>query len=133
MVDDEPDAVDVLATVLRLAGAHVIPALSAEEALAQIAAEGPDLVISDPAMPDEDGFALIRAVRRLAPDAGGRTPVIALTAHARTEDRFAALAAGFDMHLAKPIESRELVLLATNLLRRSQPSSKPAPRSAAVV
>jgi PAS domain S-box-containing protein len=121
VVDDEPDAVEMLATALRQAGADVVPALSAEEALIQFDREPPiELLISDLEMPIQNGYELIRTVRQRPADRGGRTPAIALTAHARIEDRLEAIAAGFDMHLAKPIETRELVLLSSNLLRRSR-------------
>jgi hypothetical protein len=67
----------------------------------------PDVLVSDIGMPDEDGYALIHKVRGLDPERGGAVPAIALTANARAEDRFHALEAGFQMHLAKPIDPGE--------------------------
>ena len=68
-----------------------------------------DVLVTDIAMPDEDGYALIRAVRALPPEAGGSVPAVAVTAYARDEDRARSLAAGFQAHLAKPVESHELI------------------------
>jgi CheY-like chemotaxis protein len=70
-------------------------------------------------MPKEDGYELIRRVRELPPLAGGKTPAIALTAYARTEDRLRALRAGFEMHVSKPVELTELVVVIANLVRRA--------------
>jgi CheY-like chemotaxis protein len=70
-------------------------------------------------MPDEDGYALIRCVRQLAPEDGGNTPSVALTAYAREEDRNRALAAGFQIHLAKPVEPAELVSAVARLANGS--------------
>jgi CheY-like chemotaxis protein len=69
-------------------------------------------------MPGEDGYELIRRVRELPPEAGGRTPAVALTAYARTEDRLRAMRAGFEMHVSKPVELTELVVVIANLNRR---------------
>ena len=70
-------------------------------------------------MPGEDGYALIRQLRALGPDEGGRTPAIALTAYARAEDRVKAIVAGFDMHVAKPVEPAEVVAMVASLDRRA--------------
>ena len=78
-------------------------------------AERPDVLISDIGMPGQDGYALIRQVRALSPEDGGRTPAIALTAYARAEDRVKAVVAGFQHHLSKPIEPMELVVLVASL------------------
>src|SRR5678810_302615 len=91
------------------AGAAVATAASAHEALQLLGRHRPDVLVSDIAMPDEDGYALIRCVRQLAPEDGGATPSVALTAYAREEDRARALSAGYDAHLAKPVEPAELV------------------------
>jgi hypothetical protein len=71
----------------------------------------PDVLVSDIGMPEQDGYALIRQVRALAPEHGGRTPAVALTAYSRVDDQLQALAAGFQMHVAKPIDPRELIAL----------------------
>jgi len=109
VVDDEADARDLISELLRRAGADVATAASAHEALQSLGRQRPDVLVSDIAMPDEDGYALIRCVRQLAPEDGGTLPSVALTAYAREEDRARALAAGFQAHLAKPVEPAELV------------------------
>jgi signal transduction histidine kinase/ActR/RegA family two-component response regulator len=108
-VDDEPDARDLLSLVLAQGGAEVRAAGSAEEALATLEGWRPDVVVSDIAMPGEDGYGLIRRLRARAPEEGGRIPAVALTAYARAEDRARALAAGFQVHAPKPIDPEELV------------------------
>jgi CheY-like chemotaxis protein len=75
----------------------------------------PEVIVSDIAMPEVDGYAFIRRVRALAPEAGGRTPAVALTALARPKDRVRALSAGFQTHLPKPVDPSELVLAVANL------------------
>jgi CheY-like chemotaxis protein len=109
VVDDEPDTRLLLATIIESCGAIVKSADSAGEAFVLMKEFKPDLVISDIAMPIEDGYSLIRRVRELAPDRGGKIPAIALTAYAREEDRVLALNAGFQMHLSKPVEPDELL------------------------
>jgi PAS domain S-box-containing protein len=109
-VDDEPDGVAVVRRLLIECGAIVRTANSAAEALALIKAEAPAVLISDIGMPGEDGYALIRQVRALPPDSGGRVYALALTAYARAADRVRALEAGFQMHLAKPVEPAELIV-----------------------
>ncbi len=104
IVDDEPDARELMESILRNAGALVRSASSVREALAEMRRDPVDVIVSDIAMPGEDGYALIRQVRALAPESGGSTPVIALTAYARAEDRKKALTAGFTMHMSKPVE-----------------------------
>jgi CheY-like chemotaxis protein len=82
---------------------------SAQQALEMIARERPDVLVSDIGMPDFDGYHLIERVRSLAPEQGGSLPAVAITSFARTEDRARALTAGYDDHLAKPIEPWQLV------------------------
>jgi signal transduction histidine kinase/ActR/RegA family two-component response regulator len=122
VIDDAPDALEVLAVILRRAKADVTTAPSAHEGRRALQEIKPDLVISDIAMPDEDGYEFIRSLRSLPPDRGGVTPAIALTAYARDEDRTRALAAGFQAHMSKPVEPDELV----NLVARVA-GSFPAP------
>jgi PAS domain S-box-containing protein len=117
-VDDEPDARDLLVAVLESCGAVVTTAGSVPEALAAFAKHRPDMVLSDVGMPDADGYALISALRALPDEAGGRTPVVALTAYARPEDRKRALRAGFNMHIAKPIDPAELLDVVASLARQ---------------
>jgi signal transduction histidine kinase len=109
VVDDEPHAREMMATILSARGARVTAAGSAREALAAIASEVPDVIISDIAMPGEDGYSLMRAIRSLDPDRGGQIPAIAVTAYASARDSLAALTAGFQRHLPKPVDPAELV------------------------
>ena len=110
VVDDEADARDLLAIRLQQYGADVITAPSAEAAIEALTAQEPrpDLIVSDIAMPGEDGYSLIRRVRAMEPEQGGRIPAIALTAYSRTKDRVQALAAGFQIHMPKPVNAAEL-------------------------
>ncbi|MDB5214779.1 MAG: Two-component hybrid sensor and regulator [Myxococcaceae bacterium] len=110
IVDDDADARDLLATVLTQRSARVFAADCAAEAFDLLARERPDLLISDIAMPEEDGYTLIGRVRALSADDGGRTPAIAVTAYAGRADRKRALDAGFDAHFAKPIDIDALVV-----------------------
>jgi signal transduction histidine kinase/DNA-binding response OmpR family regulator len=109
VVDDEPDARELLVSMLSHCKASVLAASSAKEALAMLHSERPDLLVSDIGMPEVDGYELIREVRALPADAGALTPAIALTAYARAEDRTKALLSGFNMHVSKPIEPAELL------------------------
>ena len=115
VVDDDPDARELIGSVL--AGVAALPSIagSASEALALVAERSFDLIISDIGMPDRDGYQLMRAIRALPPERGGRTPAIAVTAFARSEDRTRALLAGYQVHLAKPIEPHELVVTVASL------------------
>jgi CheY-like chemotaxis protein len=108
VVDDEPDARELMKRLLAEWGAQVATADSAEAALALIESRTPDVVVSDIGMPVVDGYEFLRRVRRL-PGAGARIPAIALTAFARSEDRTRALRAGYIAHVAKPIEPSELL------------------------
>jgi len=116
LVDDDDDARDILAIALEECGADVCPASSADDALAKIAARKPDAMVCDIGMPVTDGYMLMRAVRALPVVAGGTVPAIAVTGFARTEDASRALEAGFQQHLAKPVELQELVEAVTKLL-----------------
>src|SRR5690606_34713352 len=107
LVEDEPDAREALTSLLRLHGAEVISAGSVSEALAEARRHAPDLLLSDIAMPDRDGYELLRELRSLPRFA--RLPAAALTAFAGSADRQRALAAGFQIHLAKPVEPDHLL------------------------
>jgi signal transduction histidine kinase/CheY-like chemotaxis protein len=115
VVDDERDARELLCEVLTSCGARVATASTAGEAVELLERLRPDMLISDIGMPGEDGYALISAVRALAPERGGRTPAVALTAYTRFEDRTRALAAGFNMHVPKPFEPTKLVRTLSSL------------------
>ncbi len=117
VVDDEEDARFLVRAVLEACGCRVSLATSAEAALEAIQAEPPDVLVSDIAMPREDGYDLIRKVRSLPPERGGNVPAAAITAYARAEDRRRALDAGYSMHIPKPIEPAELVAVVASLLR----------------
>jgi CheY-like chemotaxis protein len=92
--------------------------ITSEQASHVFAHELPDVLISDIGMPDEDGYELIRRLRELPADRGGRTPAIALTGYAGRKDRERALDAGYQLHVAKPIEQAELIAAIASLLRR---------------
>ena len=114
VVDDEPDTVAVLVELLKHCGAKVSTAYSAAEAFEAVRKTMPQLLVSDLAMPVEDGFSLIKKIRALT---GGRdVRALALSAHAGDEDRIAALDAGFDDFLSKPVDLRHLVQVLRNLL-----------------
>ena len=115
VIDDEPDARELIERVLRQCGAVVSTAGDADVGLAMLAAQRPDVIISDIGMPEKDGYQFIREVRGLAPAAGGKTPAIALTAFARSEDRTRAMIAGYQVHISKPIEPHELVATVASL------------------
>ena len=120
IVDDDADIRDLLTYTLEVCGAEVMAAVSADEAISALTASSTpmDILISDIGMPDEDGYALLRRVRALEPENGGKIPAIALTAYARTQDRRAALLAGFQSHVAKPVEPAELIAVIANLAGR---------------
>ena len=117
VVDDEPDARDLVRTVLENQGARVTTAGSADEALAVLQATMPDLLISDIGMPGIDGHQLIRSIRSTEPQ-GRRLPALALTAFARADDRKRAMLAGYQSHLAKPFDIGEFILVVAGLLDR---------------
>jgi PAS domain S-box-containing protein len=118
VVDDEDDARQVIAFVLRKYGADVETAASASEALAALKDRSPDVLLSDIGMPGEDGYSLIGKLREMPADRGGRVPAAALTAFARVEDRERSLRAGFQAHLAKPVDPAELATLVGRLAGR---------------
>jgi PAS domain S-box-containing protein len=117
VIDDDADTREVLAYALRGFGVEVTVAASATEALAVLAAEPSTLVVSDLSMPAEDGYTLIRRLREIDAAAGRRRPAVALTAHARLDDRRRALEAGFDAYLVKPVEPKDLVAVVARLAR----------------
>jgi PAS domain S-box-containing protein len=121
LVDDEADARELVAVLLRRCGAVVTEVSSAGEALAVIERADPDVVVSDLAMPSVDGYELIHRIRAL-PHAG-RVPAIALTAHASADARVKAFQAGFDTYVAKPVEAAELVAVVVRLARRAGPAA----------
>jgi len=115
VVDDEPDARELLRSVLEQRKATVSTASSADEAYDLFLSVRPDVLISDIGMPGTDGYALMHRIRALPPEQGGRTPAVALTAFTRMEDRTRALLAGYNLHIPKPVEPAELVVVVANL------------------
>ena len=115
VVDDEPDARGLIKRLLDDCEAAVQTAGSAAQAIELIQSQPPDVLVSDIGMPGEDGYTLIRRVRALGAERGGRVPALALTAYARSEDRMRAIAAGYQMHVAKPVEPAELVMMVASL------------------
>src|SRR5215510_2077633 len=118
IVDDEAETRDLLMAMLTRRGAQVNACASAAEALEEIDRWRPSLLVSDIGMPDEDGYTLIGKLRALGPERGGGIPAVALTAYARSEDRMRALASGFQVHVPKPIEAGELVVVIASLAGR---------------
>jgi CheY-like chemotaxis protein len=118
VVDDERDTRELLKVVLGHCGADVTTVASVQEALEAIKTMRPEILISDIGMAGEDGYDLIRKVRALPAEQGGKVPAIALTAYARAEDRLRALRAGYQMHVPKPVELTELVAVVASLIKR---------------
>jgi signal transduction histidine kinase/CheY-like chemotaxis protein len=119
VVEDHEDTREFIATVLEHYGAEVRTAASSETALAAFEREAPQVLISDIAMPGEHGYSLIQTVRARSSGQGGRIPAIALTAYVRAEDRERALAAGYNKHLSKPIDSIDLTTAVAELVQRA--------------
>lgn len=118
VVDDEEDSRAVISAILEDAGARVLTVPSAVDALASFAGGPPDLLVSDIGMPGQDGYWLAERVRELPASRGGAVPAIALTAYARPADRDRALAAGYQEHVAKPVDPAELVRVVASVARR---------------
>ena len=119
VLDDEEDSRQIISTVIERTGAEVKTCESAREALQLLQQWHPDVLMSDIAMPEEDGFSFINKVRSLSMEQGGGTPAAAFTAYAREEDRKAVLDAGFQMHIPKPISSSQLVAMIASLTGRA--------------
>ncbi|MEN3330759.1 MAG: hypothetical protein V7641_124 [Blastocatellia bacterium] len=115
VVDDEPDTRDMLRTMIGQFGAQVKACASSQDALQVFHEWPPDVIVSDIEMPGEDGYQLMRQIRALGLERGGKTPAVALTAYARTEDRTRAFAAGYQMHIAKPADPIELAAAIASL------------------
>lgn len=115
VVDDDPDARELMRHVLGDCGAEVLVASDADSALTTLREERPAVLVSDIGMPGSDGYDLIRSVRALPAEQGGRTPALALTAFARPDDRRHAIAVGYQIHLAKPADPAELITVVGSL------------------
>jgi PAS domain S-box-containing protein len=121
VVEDDPDTQELLKTLLERHGATVTTVGSGGDALSEIACSKPDVIISDIGMAGENGYDLIRKIRSMDPAAGGRIPAIALTAYAGAADRRRALLAGFQTHLAKPVEPDDLLAVIQSLTFKQEP------------
>jgi PAS domain S-box-containing protein len=118
VVDDDPDTRAMLKVMLEQFGAEVEVSASSTEALDRLGPWQPNVLVSDIEMPGENGYEMIRKIRALEPERGGAIAAVALTAYARAEDRMRSLAAGYQMHLAKPVEPVELAIVIGNLAGR---------------
>ena len=119
VVDDDQDALELVKRVLENCNATVTICESGADCITTLSTLRPSVLITDIGMPQMDGYSLIKAVRALPPEAGGATPALALTAHARSEDRRRAMLSGFDIHVARPVEPSELLAVVARLARRS--------------
>ncbi|MBE9170613.1 PAS domain-containing protein [Pleurocapsales cyanobacterium LEGE 06147] len=122
VVDDDTDTRDFVAFLLEQAGASVITATSAREALTALTKSQPDVLVSDIGMPEMNGYMLLRQIRALPPQQGGQIPAIALTAYAGEFDRRQALSVGFQKHVSKPVEPERLVRAIVTILRQTASS-----------
>jgi signal transduction histidine kinase/CheY-like chemotaxis protein len=128
VVDDERDARELVGAILTRYGADVVVASSAEEGMRALLKQLPQVVVTDIEMPQEDGYAFVRSIRALPPEAGGRLPAVALTAYAGVADRMKVLAAGFNMHVAKPVQPAELGMIVASLAGHAVPQPQAAER-----
>ena len=119
IVDDDPEARDLIGTVLRYCGALVSAAASAVEGLETLHRVLPDIVVCDIAMPNQDGYWFVRALRERPTEAGGALPVIAITAHGATHGPDRTLPAGFQAHLRKPVDPWELCRVVAAMTRKT--------------
>jgi two-component system, chemotaxis family, CheB/CheR fusion protein len=117
VVDDDVDILDLMRFILEKVGAAVTLVNSAQAAIAALRSSPGkyDVLLADIGMPEEDGFALIHQVRTLDQELGGQIPAAAITAYANDQERQLALNAGFQRHLAKPVDSNQLIWLVANL------------------
>jgi signal transduction histidine kinase len=118
VVDNDPGARELISGMLEGFGAQVSVAENGHAALTLLLAQRPDVLVADLGMPDMDGYALIAQVRALDPDFGGQTPAVAVTAYASPQDRLRALQAGYQNHVAKPVEAEELAIVIASLAGR---------------
>jgi CheY-like chemotaxis protein len=121
VVDDDVDTRELIEWVLKRVGAEVTSVGSAREALDVLEREKPHILVSDIAMPEEDGYTLLKKIRALPPERGGRTPAVALTAHSLVQDRLQSLRAGFQSHVPKPVVPEELVEVLASIIHLRRP------------
>jgi len=125
LVDDDRDTLQILTVLLREQQANVEAAVSVAEALEVLQWYQPDVIVSDLAMPDADGYELIQKIRIKESLGEKQTPAVALTAYVRVEDRARALSAGFNMFVPKPVEPNELINAIANLVEPLAATSEP--------
>jgi CheY-like chemotaxis protein len=118
VVEDDRDARELLTAILHRCGAQTTVAASAAEGINAFEANRPDVIVSDIEMPEEDGYSLIRRIRARGAADGGTVPAAALTAYASAADRMKVLGAGFDIHMAKPVQPAELAMVVASLSGR---------------
>jgi CheY-like chemotaxis protein len=118
LVEDDDDSRKLLGTMLKRVGARVTSTKSVAEAMKSLGSELPDVLISDIGMPEEDGYELIRSVRALPVEQGGQVPAMALTGYASRRDKERALAAGYQIHVAKPVEQNDVIAAIASLIGR---------------
>ena len=125
-MEDDQDSRELIAMFLSRCGADVQAVGSSPEAFTSLASRLPDVLISDIAMPGESGYDLIERLRSLPEENGGGTPAIALTAYAGSEDVSRAIRAGFDVHMAKPVEMRDLIRTLRDLIDGARKGMSPS-------
>jgi CheY-like chemotaxis protein len=120
LIDDEGETRVLLRAVLEQCNAEVRDAATVDEGLEIVAAWGPSIIVSDIGMPGADGYDFVRRLRAMELERGAWTPAVALTAYARAEDRVKALSAGYQVHVAKPINPLEFALVIAGQLARQR-------------
>lgn len=120
LVDDEPDTREMLNYVFLTCGGKPYGAASVDEAIEALKKEKFDVLVSDIGMPERDGYDLIKHIRALPAENGGKIPAVALTAYARVEDRLKLLSSGFQMHVPKPVDPAELLAVVASLAKREK-------------
>ena len=120
VVEDDPGTRELLAAILAQHGAEATTAANARDGLAAVRQRPPDVMVCDIAMPEIDGYHFVAAVKQWAASTGTRIPAVALTAYARQEDRDRAIAAGFDLHLTKPVEPVAIIAAVARLGARGE-------------
>lgn len=123
IVEDEPDAREVVGALLEARGAQVALTASVAEATESLSRNRPDVIVSDIGMPEVDGLEFARRLRKLSPERGGDTPIVALTAYTSAQDRLRTFEAGYNCHLGKPVDMDELVRVLERLSKRGSRAS----------
>jgi CheY-like chemotaxis protein len=118
VVDDDPDSRELVAFLLQEYGVEVIVVASAAEVLKTLKSTQPDILLCDIGMPDMDGYMLMRQIRAMSPEQGGEIPAIALTAYAGESNQQQALKAGFQYHLAKPVEPMDVIAVIIEISKK---------------